>query len=1035
MVLAPAGTVGLIFRPGGRGGRPAAGQPTLSVSGLDAGEGGSLALRVKHRLPLLARLLPALLIFGLAELEATAADPAPAPVAIVQTGFKGFRPGTFGDAGANTYLSAKGNIETIHRWDLNRDGEIDLVFTQDHNHDYAPDAMIYWGGAEGPESLLPELPEYRSEYTLLKHAEQALKRVSWLPSLGGGRCVIADLNHDGFPDIISGNMMHNFRQDMPAYIYWGSAGGFRESNRTILPAYIASGIAVGDLNEDGQPEVVVANQGFERGFDVRFGPMINNQESYVYWGDATGYDASRRLSLPSLSAADVAIGDFNGDHHLDVAFLNDLHEEQSVYVYWGDGSGKFSPASRQVLPAGDPATQPKRRAIEMHTLLAADADGDGVTDLLVAGSDNALIFRGTKSGLNPERFAELPAQNCHALTAADLNHDGHIDLVVANAGTEDHPPASRIYWGGAEGFSPQRITELPTVGAMAVQAGDLNGDGFPELVFGNLNTSRGVPTQVFWGDATGYAADRRKDLQAFGAIGVGIADLDRDGHPDVVLMNHLSGTGETNLPTTIFWGNAAHHYSSGAMTALFPGGYMMYTVADLDDDGYPDLVLVTAGHPWIWWGSAAGYSAKNRTEVPIAKLPGGDYTLGLAVADLDRDGYLDLVCAGRLTPGIQTGSPMVNIVYGGEDHFKTARTESFSLPGGPATSGSIAITVADLNRDGQLDLIFPLLDTAQAQIRWGGPKGFSASRVTLLETNGASQGTVADLDHDGWLDVVFTSGIMGKRLPGQPVVGGTGVQGTTRNSSSYIYWGSPAGDFKVRNQLESYNALDVTVADLNRDGHLDLAFSNYLSDTTRELPAFIYWGDGTRGYSERRRTLLDAASSASMDALDLNRDGWLDLVVTNHQRNFSHVSGTNIYWGGAKGYSNDRRTLLPTIGAHLDAMADAGNIYTRAYEWDYVSAPIEAAAGAAFSLLRWKAEMLPGTGVKFQVRSAESSAGLTSAPWTGPDGPGSFYTTSGMRLAGDVSGHRWISYRAVLTSVDGANSARLSEVEIVCAQP
>ena len=56
-------------------------------------------------------------------------------VSIVQKGFEAFRRGTFGDAGANTYVSARGKIETIHRWDLNRDGELDLVFTQDHNHD------------------------------------------------------------------------------------------------------------------------------------------------------------------------------------------------------------------------------------------------------------------------------------------------------------------------------------------------------------------------------------------------------------------------------------------------------------------------------------------------------------------------------------------------------------------------------------------------------------------------------------------------------------------------------------------------------------------------------------------------------------------------------------------------------------------------------------------------------------------------------------------------------------------------------------
>ena len=158
-------------------------------------------------------------------------------------------------------------------------------------------------------------------------------------------------------------------------------------------------------------------------------------------------------------------------------------------------------------------------------------------------------------------------------------------------------------------------------------------------------------------------------------MGVGIADFDSDGNQDVVLLNHLSGNGETSLPTSIYWGNQAHHYTTQNLTQLNPGGYMMYTIADLDDDGYPDIVLVEAGHPWIWWGSATGYAVDNRTELPIMSLPGGTGVLGLNVADFDRDGYLDIICSGRDA----SAGPHAIIVYGSEVHFKTALTESFAL--------------------------------------------------------------------------------------------------------------------------------------------------------------------------------------------------------------------------------------------------------------------------------------------------------------------------------------------------------------------
>jgi len=168
--------------------------------------------------------------------------------------------------------------------------------------------------------------------------------------------------------------------------------------------------------------------------------------------------------------------------------------------------------------------------------------------------------------------------------------------------------------------------------------------------------------------------------------------------------------------------------------------------------------------------------------------------------------------------------------------------------------------------------------------------------------------------------------------------------------------------------------------------------------------------------------------------LDLNHDGWLDLIITNHQKNFSHLSGTNIYWGGEKGYSIAKRTNIPSIGSHLDTMVDAGNIYTRKYEWDYVSPPIEAVKDMGFAQLQWKAETELGTGVKFQVRSAATSDELAKAKWAGPDGAASYYTSSGAKLAGVEPKHRWLQYRAVLTAPDGGNSPRLTEVEIGCAR-
>ncbi len=164
-----------------------------------------------------------------------------------------------------------------------------------------------------------------------------------------------------------------------------------------------------------------------------------------------------------------------------------------------------------------------------------------------------------------------------------------------------------------------------------------------------------------------------------------------------------------------------------------------------------------------------------------------------------------------------------------------------------------------------------------------------------------------DLNLDGELDLLFTQD-----------------HNSVYNPDS-LNWGGPQGFSKAgRVELEGYTSIDASVADLDRDGHLDITVTNYKSDTTRDLPAFVYWGGAGRDYGKHRRTLLRAASSSAVDTLDLDRDGWVDLVVSNHQEAFDHGAGTNIFWGSSEGISWSRRSHLPTVGVHLDAHGGLG---------------------------------------------------------------------------------------------------------------
>jgi len=334
------------------------------------------------------------------------------------------------------------------------------------------------------------------------------------------------------------------------------------------------------------------------------------------------------------------------------------------------------------------------------------------------------------------------------------------------------------------------------------------------------------------------------------------------------------------------------------------------------------------------------------------------------------------------------------------------------------TQISLTTLVADLNKDGFLDLTFSDVDSAKTDIFWGDASGsYSPQRHTLLEAQSADTVKAADLNGDGWLDLVFGGGWDSTQY-GLPTRQGT------------ILWGGPEGYSKSKSLvLEAYDSIEQAIGDLNKDGYLDIVMTNYHAYTTRTLPVFIYWGGAGGSYSESRRTSLPGESTSFVQVLDVNQDGWLDIIVCNHLDRGDHGAGTNIFWGGPEGYSYERRHWFPTFGSHFSVRRDVGNLYTRKLEEEYFSAPLAVPAGKIPASLSWKASTPYGTGVKFQVRSAGNKEGLSGAAWQGPNVNTRFYEKPGAAL-NIPPGHHWFQYRGVFTTPDGGSTAVLEEVMI-----
>lgn len=892
------------------------------------------------------RMVLALNTFALGLVAATGAPQEVAPW--IEETHADFVDGDFDSSGANLYVSAAGTIQIINRWDVNDDGYIDLFFGNTHDINHVEPVWIY-------------------------HQDQPVPVP--VPSNGGFRIAASDLNGDGRVDLVVGNRDNNVSDHIDTYVYWGQETGFSPDARLGLPAHGIAGIAIADLNGDGRPEVILANDA--------------SNVSSVYWNGANGLSAGDRTELVTHRAKGVAVADLNQDDHPDLVFANADNVAGGSIIYWGDGRD-FMSTPPTVVETRDPVG-----------VIAADLNNDDHPDIVFASSStDAYIYWG-----GSQTRSELAVGNPTDVAATDLDANGYPELVFSG----DSDGASRIYWGGEDGYSRERTTVVPTRAATSVTAGDYDGDGRVDLVFTELRGETRFETDsvLYLNTVSGLDFERPVPFKTLGAMDSVMADLDGDDKLDLAFANKKTGNANGTVPAYLYLGGEAG-YSATSRLDLPASGANEGTFADFDDDGWTDVLVDNSDHDdmtlkvgaRIFHGGPDGIDPTRFTKVDV------DHPWASSTADFDRNGYLDILFSA-VTPG-----PDALFVYWGSERG-FVREERTVLP---LTDGR-ATAVGDLNRDGYLDVVGTSVQETVAKIFWGGSDGFARDRHQVLEGMAPVSAEIADLNADGYPDVILCNFW-------DPADHHFGVP-------SYIYWGGPSGfSGSHRSELTTYGAHDAAVVDVNGDGRLDIIFSNYRTDDSRQPPSYIYWG-GVDGFDQARRSLVPARGGAGMLAADLNRDGHLDLVFANHVTSRGdHRLDSMIIWGSANGLHGAKTTEIPNLGPHNMLTVDIGNRMTRELAEEYISSVHEAESSFSEMRLLWEGKTTHGTQLQFQARSASTREGLDEAAWLGPEGEGSYAESSGATIRVLGSGHRWVQYRAVLRTPDGGNSPLLERIEV-----
>jgi hypothetical protein len=295
---------------------------------------------------------------------------------------------------------------------------------------------------------------------------------------------------------------------------------------------------------------------------------------------------------------------------------------QCHYIYWGTPNG-YSVTNRTTYPTGGTA----------GNCDGADVDFDGYPDFLIAPLQNTslFIYKGSTNGPNPSNpiILSIPSNWNESGMFADLNKDGYIDIITGNRFDNQ----ASIFWGSASGYSNSNSTELPTQsGQHNIEVGDFNKDNWLDILFVNDNAYQNY---IYWGSSSGYSPTNYQALNTPGAPhGSSVGDLNDDGYLDLVFT-----TRQTNQ-AYLYYGSQTG-YSNYVI--LNPGqgygsGYGGSSIADINNDGFLDIVFFTVGNPMIYWGSANGFSDANRLPIPIQVWTSAGF-----VCDLNGDGALDVL--------------------------------------------------------------------------------------------------------------------------------------------------------------------------------------------------------------------------------------------------------------------------------------------------------------------------------------------------------------------------------------------------------
>ena len=724
---------------------------------------------------------------------------------------------------AYVYLGSASGLETSPIWtgethqaeaefgyavatagDVNADGYSDIIVGTNGwytGESVEGGAFLYLGSASGP-SVSPD-------WTAEGNQSGAYFGIS--VSTAG------DVNGDGYSDVAVGADSYNNGEGSAGrvFVYLGSASGLNISAGWTAESHQpgsrfgCSVSTAGDVNGDGYSDLVVGAYWFDLG-------ETDEGAAFLYLGSAGGLDTFAAWTGQGDQASAVygrsvsTAGDVNGDGYSDVVvgasyYDNGQTDEGRAFLYLGSASG-LSTASSWTAEAD------QDQAYYGHSVATAgDVNGDGYSDVIVGAfyfdgsffhynEGGAFLFPGSaaapavSSSWMPEGNQATAQFGSVVCSAGDVNGDGFSDVIVSAPGFtngETHEGRVSVYLGTATGLSgvaswtAESNQAFAYLGVSAAGAGDVNADGYSDVIVGSRAYSNGQVNEgaafLYLGSATGlgsspaWTAEGNQDNARFGSHLSPAGDVNGDGFADVIVTAPSYDNGQADEGAVfVYYGTLGGLRKSPAWTLesnQANAGPEMNgsTAGDVNRDGYSDVIVglpsfsngqTSEGLASIYFGSATGLGS-----TPVWSVEGNESYLRSGyvhpAGDVNGDGYSDVIVGSMRLNG--SGPVALYLGFG----TGPGTTPTWTLSAGQAGAGSRESTAGDVNGDGYSDIViaYPgydngLTDQGFAAMYFGSPSGFPTGPVWSVEGDendtwfGSSVASAGDINGDGYSDVI-----------------------------------------------------------------------------------------------------------------------------------------------------------------------------------------------------------------------------------------------------------------------------------------